>query len=242
MLDLRVALSWPSLLLALLSGGCSGCSSCAAEEARLSDGPNPSLASASRPGASADRATDAETAANVAPSASARPKTLAEELDDLDLEVLQLSADGCVPCVDCAELDPTRCSTEHCAKGAPCKIYGRCRASQGRCVADTDAQCAASANCTRRGYCKKRGDVCAASGDSCKASDACKATGSCVARGGLCVPGSDADCSQSTDCKRLGDCASRAGACVPTETMHCKASDLCKRHQMCRLEGGRCVE
>jgi len=210
-------------------GGCS-CESCA-------DAP------ASTSSAAAPSGQEPSSAALAVESAAPTPKTLEDQLDDIDQGASELGAVGCTPCVDCPELDPQLCSEAGCRDGKACSEFGLCGSKAGRCVASSDAACRASARCRTFGYCGKRGDVCAARSDQdCRAAKSgCLGSGLCRAKGGVCVASSDADCAASLVCKLQGDCALRGDSCAPTRAEHCKQAKVC-RHGLCRLLNGRCVE
>lgn len=96
----------------------------------------------------------------------------------------------------------------------PCAINGLCVARGGRCVADSD--------------------------EGCRASAVCRESGFCGARGGRCVAVSEADCERAPVCASNGACALRHGGCEATDAI-CAARPECKeRPEACVAKRGVC--
>ncbi len=106
------------------------------------------------------------------------------------------------------KLDKSRLS-RHCAR------HGRCSTNNGKCVADTHADCAVSQDCKR--------------------------LGKCTAVGGRCVVGSGAGCPQSVKCRVVGGCTARDGVCSAVSGRDCKQAKLCVLAGYCTAKDGRCV-
>jgi len=81
---------------------------------------------------------------------------------------------------------------ESCADNALCSDEGRCSASEGRCVATSDADCKKAYICTGKGACTAADGACTVGSDAdCKQSEACANEGYCHAKGNNCVKGDE---------------------------------------------------
>ena len=87
-----------------------------------------------------------------------------------------------------------------CRKSRKCRLWGKCTASDGKCIATSDEDC-------RRAL--GRGGEATGLGWP----PICKGHGLCTARNGECIAGSDADCQQSDSCRKYGECMAKNGEC-----------------------------
>jgi hypothetical protein len=69
-----------------------------------------------------------------------------------------------------------------------CLVVGKCAHKDGKCFADSE--------------------------ESCRASAACKAVGQCMPKDGFCIATSNADCEKSDFCASKGNCVAVDGKCV----------------------------
>ncbi|MFO0548965.1 MAG: hypothetical protein U0271_11300 [Polyangiaceae bacterium] len=118
-----------------------------------------------------------------------------------------------------------------------CGPSGRCVVDGGRCVAGSEADCAASEGCKARGLCALRAGACVVGSEAdCAASEACVKGGYCALRGDHCGPGTDADCRRSPECSHQGKCALVGDRCRATRDEDCRAATACREEGACSLQ------
>jgi tRNA A-37 threonylcarbamoyl transferase component Bud32 len=150
-----------------------------------------------------------------------------------------------------------------CTANDLCKIYGRCTAKNGDCVATTNGDCKASEKCKTDGRCGRKSGMCEATSDAhceesdlcetddrcgekdgvcvtCEASQKCKYGGRCKEKAGKCIATSDADCRASGGCRIDGTCTEEAGKCIASSDADCLASSVCSKHGKCSAVGTAC--
>ena len=88
-----------------------------------------------------------------------------------------------------ADVAPTKFTATECEAHWLCQDLGRCAPQADTCVANSDANCAASLQCTIHGLCYFEGGECVASNDSCENSKACTYMGICKYSGPCCFFG-----------------------------------------------------
>ena len=115
----------------------------------------------------------------------------------------------CAASPRCANYGECELATLHVPRGSPSFV-------EGKCVAASDATCAASKEaCGIMGRCSMRNYRCEASWSAdCARGSWCKDLGRCSAEGGKCVASTEAECRASIECTTRGRCYTRDGICV----------------------------
>ncbi len=115
-------------------------------------------------------------------------------------------------CVEVPDGRRTKCvatSDAGCAASDECRNEGHCKAVDEWCRATSDAQCAASVLCRDTGRCTAAKGSCrkgAATAEECRTWNGCANDGECSLHDGICVVGSPEDCANSTRCRKAGAC------------------------------------
>lgn len=127
---------------------------------------------------------------------------------------------------------------------------GQCTATDGVCVAGSDADCQQSGSCLWSGDCKAARGRCrvpATTDEACRRPRGrlgivpCDFDGACVARAGICRADSDAACGRSTVCQLFGLCRARNGTCVVGSDADCRKSEACVEAGACFAGYAGCV-
>ena len=160
-------------------------------------------------------------------------------------------ADGCL-------VDPCRASTS-------CRVFGKCTALQGFCMAMVHADCEGSEGCTQWGECVAgdlpwdtapsplpRHRTCwpatpCDTGLGTEKVNACAEIGLCAADQGRCLAKAAGPCGMSQACTTTGACDIKDGECWRSVTSDAQCAeggenqDVCASFGFCELRGGACV-
>jgi hypothetical protein len=143
-------------------------------------------------------------------------------------------------------------SDADCRAAAACRLEGRCKHRDGKCVAGWPADCQASDACAREGLCTWVSSAghedaqgvkvtfeyaCVAARDTdCQGALACRDEGRCHAHRHRCATRCNADL-----CAHNGRCtAADGGDCIATSDADCQRSLGCRNNGQCKLVDQSC--
>lgn len=139
--------------------------------------------------------------------------------------------------VDCAAL-----SDAPCAASEACRVYGRCTAQGGTCVATRGEDCRATVGCLDYGLCSPfEGRCSAVTEEDCRTAEGCLDSGRCVPLDGTCAGVTDESCASTTSCREYGNCSARGGSCVAATAKDCAETESCREYGRCSPERGSCA-